>query len=85
MCISPANLEGLTSLFPLFSLALTLFLPPFLQESLGPEGKDLMEISCLGLAVSRSLTLCILPAYGFLYLFPSAAGGSFPADGRARH
>jgi hypothetical protein len=40
------------------------------------EMRDFMEIWSLGLSVPRSLTLCIMPC-GSLYLFLSAAGGSY--------
>ena len=50
-----------------FHLGLTFFLPPVLQDSLGWEGKDLMEISYLWLSVSRFPTLCTISGCGSLY------------------
>lgn len=49
-------------LFPLyltFSLVLSIFLPPFLKDSLSSEKGNLMMHFHLGLKVPRSLTLCI--------------------------
>lgn len=44
-------------------------------------GRELMETSShLGQSIPRSLTLP-LPSCGFLYSFPSIAGGSFSGDG----
>lgn len=43
-------------------LALIIFLPPLLQSSLSPEGKDLMKTSSLGLSVPGSLILFKMPS-----------------------
>lgn len=71
------TLEGLV--FLVFSI------PPWLSHSsagsLSPEGVDLMETSQLELSVARSPFLCVLSDCGFLYLSPSAIGGSFTEDG----
>ena len=45
-------------------LAFTFFLPPFLQGSLSPEGRDFMETSHLGLKILRSFIPCILSGCG---------------------
>ena len=50
---------------------------PFLKIT----NEVLKEKGHLGLSIPRSLTLCILSGCGSLYLFPSAAGGSFSDDG----
>jgi hypothetical protein len=55
--------------------------PSLLQGSLNPEKRNLMEIPCLVLNVPRNLTLCIMSACGFMYVFLAAAGGSFSGDG----
>lgn len=55
-------------------------LSPFLQGSLSLEERDLMETSCLGPSVPRSLTLCIMSDCGSLYLSTSVAGVSFSDD-----
>ena len=52
MC-QPAALRRPCFLGVLHPLWLLLFLPLFSQGFLNPEGKDLMETSCLGLSVSR--------------------------------
>jgi hypothetical protein len=49
-----------------------------LQGSLNP---DLMQTSLAGMSVPGSLNLCIIPGFGPLYLFSSAAGGSVSDDG----
>jgi hypothetical protein len=59
-------------------LALKLLLPLLLQGSLNP---DLMQTSLAGMSVPGSLNLCIIPGFGPLYLFSSAAGGSVSDDG----
>jgi hypothetical protein len=65
----------------LFGVLHFLFLPPLLQGSLNHEGRYLIESSHLGLSILWSLTLITMPNYRFLYLFQSAAGGSFSDDG----
>lgn len=66
----------------IISVQRTLFLPPLLQGSLDPEGRDLMEeTSRLRLNVPRSLILCCES----LYLFPSNTGGNISNDSWARH
>ena len=77
----PVDLEGPGSLLPPFTLALITFLLPLLQTSLNPKEKDLMETFLLGLSVPWSLSLCIMSGCGCLYLFPSAAEGTFSDDG----
>ena len=60
-------------LWPPFSLALTLILPPLPQGSLSPEVRDLMKLFRLGFRVWRSLSLCTMFRCGFLYSLPSVA------------
>lgn len=45
---------------------ISIFLHPFLQSSLGPEGRGLMEKTLLILSVPCSLTLCTLHTSVFL-------------------
>jgi hypothetical protein len=71
--------RGLLFCCPPSPLALTLFLFLLPWGSLNPEGKDLMETSCLGLRVPRSLTLSIMSGCGSLHLF--CEGGGFSDDG----
>ena len=75
--LDPVDFQDLV-LYPLWllhSFCLLLF-----GSSLNPEGRDLMEIPCLGLSVPRSLTLYITSAYWYLYLFSSSAGWSLLDD-----
>lgn len=60
------------------------WIPSFLQSSLIPKGRDLMETSLLGIRAPRSLTLYILSGYGSQYLF-FAVGGSFSDNGWMQH
>lgn len=46
---------------------------------------DLMEISYLGLGVSRSITLCIMSFSGALYFFLFSVEGIVSDDSLARH
>lgn len=55
-------------------LTLILFPSLLLQSSLSPKGRDLIETFPLAL---QSLTLCPMPRYGSIYLFPSTPGGIF--------
>lgn len=82
MCVGPA-VSGRHRFIDLLHPPLTLnfFLPPLLQGSLSPEvGIGLIKTSCLGLKVSRSLTLCPLSGCEYLCLLSSTTEGSF-ADG----
>jgi hypothetical protein len=81
MWIYHVDLGALFSWCPPSPLTLILFLSPFLWGSTSPEGKNLMETSYLWPSVLRSLTLYIMSGCHSLYLFPSAAEGSFPDDG----
>jgi hypothetical protein len=45
-------------------LAFKVFLPPLPQNSLSPEGRELMETFHLGLRVPGALNLCILSGWG---------------------
>lgn len=56
-------------------------LPPVLQSSLNPEGRDLMLTSHLGLSFLRSLTLCTLSSLGLCMCSHLLLGGNFPDDG----
>lgn len=64
-------------------VSLAFFLPPLLQSTLSPKGRDLIDTSHLGLSISRSLMLCTLSGCGSLYLFPSTSeipvGAYFPS------
>ena len=83
MRCSHVELEGLVSLVtPSGSYTLSAYSA---SGSLNTVERDLMETSHLGLSVLRYLTLCIMSGCGSLYLFPSAAGGSFSEDDWARH
>lgn len=80
-CIDHADLEELVLLVPSVLSGSYTLLRPRPQGSLGPERRDLMETFYLELSIPRSLALCILSGCGSLYLFPSAARGSFSNDG----
>lgn len=68
MCINSIVLEGCVLL--VFSmLAFKQFLPPFIQCSLSPEGRNLMELSHLWQSDARS-SLSAFSGCGSLYLFP---------------
>ena len=64
-------------------LAVTLFMPPLPWGFLSPQGRDLVNITNVGLSVSSSLSL-LMSGCGSLYLFPSPAGGIFFGDGWAK-
>lgn len=66
---------------PLSPLALTALLLPFLQGSLSPKRRDLMDTSHLRRSFSRSFTLCTLSHCRSLYLFASPTGRSSSDDG----
>lgn len=70
MCVGPVDLEGLVCLVSSVPSGY-LFLPPLLQGFPTPEGRDLMEMSCLGLSVLRSVIFC-MSARGSLvsFLYP---------------
>ena len=57
-------------------LALILFPPPLPRGSLTPDGRDLMDMSHLGVSVPGCLTLCTLSSCGSLYLFLCTTEGS---------
>jgi hypothetical protein len=50
-------------------MALTPVFVPLQQNSMSTDGRDLIETSCLGLSVPRSLTLCIMSGCRSLCLF----------------
>jgi hypothetical protein len=58
-------------------LILTISLPPLPQSFLGPQGRDLLVTSHLGLSLPRSIILFTVSGCGPLYLFLSMAGGNF--------
>lgn len=62
-------------------LALTLFLPPFLQHSVSSEGRDLMGTSRLGLRIPSSHNLCILsgPHSNLTQHFSRTGSSAFPS------
>lgn len=62
-------LEGRISLVSSIPTGSTVFLPPRLQSSLSPEGKDFTFY--LEPSVPWSLTLCTLSSSRSLYLYPS--------------
>lgn len=75
-------------LFPWWSSSppvLAIFLPLPLQNSLSPEGEDLLETFHLRLNIPRSFTLWISSSCQSLYLFSFAEGWLFSDDGWARH
>lgn len=72
-------LEGLDTSMSIPSDFLTLSASSSMS-SLIPEGRELMELSLTGLSSSRSHSLQIVCLWS-LYLFLSAAGGSFSDDG----
>ena len=73
MCDPVEGLDFLVFLIPSGSYNLS---APLLQKSLSTEERDLTEIPSLELSVPESLTPYNI-WLGFLYLFPSSAGGSF--------
>lgn len=77
MGLDHVDFQGLVSLVSSF----TLFLPPLKRATLSSEGRDSMEISCVGLSVPRSLTLYSMSVYMSQYLFSSVAGGNISDDG----
>ena len=62
-CVSPLVSEDTASSVSSVPSAFTVFLLPPRQGSLSPEGKDLMEASCLGLSLPKSLSLCTLSSW----------------------
>lgn len=57
------------------SPSVKLILSPLFWGSLGPNGRDLMETSHVRMSVPRSPIPYVMDLY--IYVFPSAAGGSF--------
>lgn len=62
----------------LHPLALTIFLPPFPQSSLIPNGRDLVKTFHLILSFPNSLILYTLSSCGCLHWFPCTAWESLP-------
>jgi hypothetical protein len=85
MSFTQTDLRVLFSLCPLCLLCLAFFIPSFLQGSLSPEERTLLETSHLGLVFSRFLTLCIMCGCGSLYLFLFATGGRFSDECYSEH
>lgn len=81
MCLNPIDVGNLVFLVSSLPLVLTVFLLPLPQDSMIPEGKNLMETFCLELVVPKSLILCIMSSCEYVYLFPYASGRSSSDDG----
>lgn len=69
MCIDLVALENLVSLVSSIPSGFYTVSVSYSAGPLNPEGRDLMETFNLGPCVPRSLTLCIFPDCGYLYLF----------------
>lgn len=78
LCVSSADSEGLASLV-LFILSSAYII--YITSSAGsPEERDLMQTSCLGLSVSKSLFLHNVWLWISVFV-QTASGGIFSVDG----